>query len=318
MERLLPAEIERRLAARELEDLPRLRRVEQTLRELRGHVFEMPPPGTPVLQPFSGGLDTTAVAALLLEEHGLEIYPVYIARKHSYERPERAAVEFWTRYFQDRYAGRFHDPLFIEAPFPPLEIRWAYEMVENLPIRERSRQIYGDPFYSSLLCLYAAQTARFYEMTRGVRIRTLVTGFMRSDGEVKIDHTLTTLRSTTLTMCLLSQDHDWQMTAIPIEPELGYFYDKAAFIRWATERSIPLERTRSSCQSGELRHCGRCLICDVRRFAFKAAGVPDPTDYAVPAAVGFAYRARRKAKDRLTKVLGTFATVDPWRRRGGG
>jgi 7-cyano-7-deazaguanine synthase len=69
--------------------------------------------------------------------------------------------------------------------------------------------------------------------------------------------------------------------------------DKAAVIRLGVELGVPLALTLScmnprdglhTAQAGSvaaLLHCGRCSKCRERRDAFAAAGVPDPTAYAV-------------------------------------
>jgi 7-cyano-7-deazaguanine synthase len=43
---------------------------------------------------------------------------------------------------------------------------------------------------------------------------------------------------------------------------------------------LPLEHTFSCLRPAAGRHCGRCNKCHERRTGFRAAGVPDPTEYA--------------------------------------
>lgn len=277
--RLSKREIQKILKERELEDPSLIREIESLLEKKRGYIFKMPTPKTPVILLFSGGLDTTITAAIIMEEFGLEIYPVFTRRGHPYQYAEERAVKFFTSYFQKRYPGLFHNPIKVGAYFPPKEIRWAYEKVENKPFKKGSKQIWGDFFYSDLLCTYAAQCAYYLQIIKNLHVRTIFTAYMRSDGEAKIDMTLTTLRGVMLGICMVTHDFDWQITSIPLEKELGFFYDKDYFIRWAYERGIPLEKTRSSCRSKLSVHCGSCLLCSVRREAFKKAGVPDRTLY---------------------------------------
>jgi 7-cyano-7-deazaguanine synthase len=48
-------------------------------------------------------------------------------------------------------------------------------------------------------------------------------------------------------------------------------------------RGLPLHLTFSCIQPvADRRHCGRCSKCYERAAAFRAAGLPDPTDYAQP------------------------------------
>jgi 7-cyano-7-deazaguanine synthase len=70
--------------------------------------------------------------------------------------------------------------------------------------------------------------------------------------------------------------------ASPIEiaaPFLGM--DKADVIKLGQSLGVRLELTLSCMQPTEGMHCGQCSKCRERRDAFREAGVPDPTEYAV-------------------------------------
>jgi 7-cyano-7-deazaguanine synthase len=53
---------------------------------------------------------------------------------------------------------------------------------------------------------------------------------------------------------------------------------KTDVLRRAT--GMPLEHTFSCMRPAGTRHCGRCNKCHERQEAFRAAGIPDPTEYA--------------------------------------
>jgi len=57
--------------------------------------------------------------------------------------------------------------------------------------------------------------------------------------------------------------------------------DKSEVVRLGVELGVPLELTLSCMNPQNGRHCGQCSKCRERRDAFRGAGVPDPTDYAV-------------------------------------
>jgi 7-cyano-7-deazaguanine synthase len=57
---------------------------------------------------------------------------------------------------------------------------------------------------------------------------------------------------------------------------------KSAVVRLGIDLGVPLGLTLSCMNPRSARHCGRCSKCRERRDAFLDAGVPDPTDYAVP------------------------------------
>lgn len=70
--------------------------------------------------------------------------------------------------------------------------------------------------------------------------------------------------------------------ATPMEiaaPFLGLH--KADVIKLGQSLRVPLELTLSCMQPTDGIHCGRCSKCRERRDAFREAGVPDPTAYAV-------------------------------------
>ncbi|MCL4338897.1 7-cyano-7-deazaguanine synthase [Patescibacteria group bacterium] len=267
------------LKSRKLENMKLISYVEDFFRKERGYIFKMPNQGEQVILLFSGGLDTSIVAAILMEIYKLEIYPVFTRRGHPYQHAEEKAADYFTKFFQNRYPGQFHDLIKINTSFPPTEIRWAYEKVENKPINKNSNQLWGDYFYSNLLVTFGAQCAYFLQIIKNFKIRTIFTAYMKSDGEGKLDMTLTTMRGIMLGVCLVTHDMNWQITSLPLEKEIGFFYDKDYFIKWATKHNIPLEKTRSSCRAKSDQHCGRCLICYIRQKSFKNAGIQDKTNY---------------------------------------
>lgn len=56
---------------------------------------------------------------------------------------------------------------------------------------------------------------------------------------------------------------------------------KSEIVRIGFEMGVRFEKTWS-CYKGGQQHCGACATCYARQEAFARAGVPDPTDYAVP------------------------------------
>ena len=70
-------------------------------------------------------------------------------------------------------------------------------------------------------------------------------------------------------------------TALAIAAPFRHLH-KADVVRLGVELGVPMELTLSCMQPIGDRHCGRCSKCRERRDGFKAAGVTDPTVYAVP------------------------------------
>lgn len=60
--------------------------------------------------------------------------------------------------------------------------------------------------------------------------------------------------------------------------------DKAGITKLGCALGVDFSHTWSCYKGGE-RHCGRCGTCVERLEAFQLAGVPDPTDYAMPSSL---------------------------------
>lgn len=280
--KLSKKQIDHILRLRPLENLKTIQELESIFMKRRGYVIKSPSPGEKVIVPFSGGLDSVTISTILMQIYKVEIYPLFTCRGQSYQHAEEVTAQYFYEYFQKRFPGQFHPIKKVTALFPPMEIRDAYEKVENKPVKKGSPQIWGDYFYIPLLHITAVQYAYNLQIKHGFKIRTVISGVMARDGNGKQDHTLTCLRSIMMQVCAATNDYTWQVYAFPIEKELGFFYDKDFFVKWGTANKVPLAKTRSSCKSTSLYHCGICHLCSMRRSAFKRAEIPDPTIYRPP------------------------------------
>lgn len=273
--------IEKILLERELEDLGVLKTVEKILLSKRGYVFKMPKPGTPVISLMSGGLDTTVVTAILMEEFKLRVYPVYFNREIEHSKMAIKATFFFSKIFSKAYPNLFHHPKVLSLTFPPKEISEIIFSTDSpeTKIKKGSNQRRGIPFQPALYAYNSLLYTHYLKEIEKIKIRDIFGAWIPSNTDWYAYETLTSLREIMFDICSMTKDYSWQYTSLPMEKELGFFYDKDYFIRWAYERGIPLEKTRSSCRSRLPVHCGSCLLCSVRREAFKKAGVPDRTLY---------------------------------------
>jgi 7-cyano-7-deazaguanine synthase in queuosine biosynthesis len=249
------------------EDPILLRRIEDILIKQRGWVFRMPPPGSSVMLSISGGLDTTISAAILMEEWGLKVWPFFIRRGQRSEAQEEESVKFFTEWFSKRYSGLFQPVQFMTAPNPPLEIK--------APIAGMTYPMRDTAFFS-----FGIQYAISLEKQGKETIRTIFCGYTIEEAALHPRNTLTTLRSFTLHACIANNDFRWQITALPLERSIGYYFGKRELIQWAFQHNIPIEKTRSCVESTQI-HCGECWFCTQRKRRFLAAGVPDKTEYLV-------------------------------------
>ncbi len=243
--------------------------IEDLLVKQRGYIYKQPAPGTPVVVSLSGGADSTIVMAMLLEEFDLEVYPYFMQRSQSNITEERKSVDFFMDYFKKRYPGQVRDLAVMNVPNPANEIK------KNLTPEIQGNV--GHPLRNAIITGYGVQYA-YGLAAQGLHIRNIFCSFVPSDANHLHHSTLTAVRALTFQICVDMGDFDWQICALPIEKELGYYFDKDVLVRWATEKNLPLEKTRT-CYGGEPLHCGICAACYDRKRGFEEAGIKDKTQY---------------------------------------
>lgn len=249
------------------EDPQLLREIEKILKNKRGWVFRMPSPGDAVLLSLSGGLDTMIVAAILMEVWKLRIYPFFVRRGQRAEEAEVESSLFLAEWSRQRYPGLFQDIQFMTAANPPLEIK--------APIAGMTYPMRDSVFFS-----FGIQYAIGLEKKGLEPIRTIFCGYVAEEATFHPRTTLTALRAFTLHACIANNDFRWQITSLPLERTIGYYFGKRELIQWAAAHDFPIEKTRSCIEAGPI-HCGECWSCIQRKRRFYAAGVTDPTKYLV-------------------------------------
>lgn len=272
------SELAAELATRELEDPELIATIDALLSRRRGHVFAMPPPGSPVVFQMSGGTDSLVTASYLMGERGLTLYPLFLKRGHDRCQRELDAIEAGFEELRARHPGQLM-PLFApEVRVPPLEMRRVLIGKANQRLAEGSNQRRGIPMYATLLAAYSVQFGYWLEASEGIVTRTVLCSAHADDGRQMAHHTITGLRAAMLDACAQTQDWHWQLSSPWIEPALGRFATKAQVLAWGHQRHLPLHETWSCYRDGEAQ-CGTCLGCQLRRDAFTEAGVADSTRY---------------------------------------
>lgn len=287
-------EISRAIAANRINDAAVIDRLEKILMLKRGHIFKIPKKGSPVIALMSGGLDTTVVVAMLLEKYGLQVYPLFINRMLPHGKKIRKSIAFFSRYFHRRYPKQFHPVFEMKMTVPPEEVREVILQHENDVIKYQNRK--GAPLQPSFYANYGVYYAKHLEESEGVRIRTIIGAWLPSNSEWYGYESFQSFRAIMLSLCCVDSDFSWQFTSLPMERELGFFFDKDALVRIGVSYNLPLEKTWT-CYKGERRHCGTCPPCSTRIKAFLSAGVPDRTRY------GDGVTAREKIKNYLKMIL---------------
>lgn len=268
--------IRKKISANRINDLQLLDRLEKTLTELRGNIFRMPKEGTPVVAFMSGGLDTTVMLNMLLEQYKLDVYPLFINRRLPHEKKIKQSIQFFTRYFINKYPKRFHSPFEICLSIPPTELKSVLLQHENDIIRDQIRK--GVSLQPSLYAHYAIFYAKYLEESVGIRPRTIFGAWLPSNSEWYGYESIVALRSIMLNLCCLDNDFAWQFTSLPMEKELGFYFDKDILIKIGAALHITLEKTWTCYRGGRI-HCGACPPCGVRMESFQKAGVSDLTRY---------------------------------------
>lgn len=251
------------------ENVETLISLENDLIRMRGHVFQMPQPGTPVVASLSGGCDSVIAMGILLKEYRLEVYPFFIDRGQRSLKYEHKSAKYFTKLYQDRYPGQCKDLMEIKLQNPAQEIKHLL----NKKLIEGT----GYPMRNSIIMEYGVQYA-FGMKSHGKHIRDLFCSFVSCDGDYGAQTTLTALRSLMHHVCVDMGDASWQITSLPIEKEIGYYLDKDDLLKWADINNIPVEKTRS-CFFDKEDHCGYCYACKHRKESFEISGIKDKTKY---------------------------------------
>lgn len=277
IEKLTNKTINQLIGKQVLENPDLLNEIETIFKKKRKKIIDLPKPGSSVILLVSGGLDSSTVWYYLMKEYGLIVYPIFFNRGQKRVKIEREAVEFFGKILKKKYPLLYREPKYFNVFIPPMEIRFTITKVSNNPINDLG-QWRGIPAYTNILYSYALQYAQYIEITTSTKIRTIFGGFVKSDGKTMTDQTLTAIRAVNLSLCATTGDFSWQVIALPIEKELGFYYDKPVFIKWATKNHYPIEKSRT-CIEPTPFHCGTCVSCIHRKHMFELAKVKDKTIY---------------------------------------
>ena len=261
-----------------LEDIEYIKNVEKQLIKRRGYIFKMPKKKTPVILMFSGGLDSTTICDILLRKYGLQVFPLHLRRGQIRMPIEEKAVADLSKYFSKKFPKLYHQPQIVNAFIPPLEFRFDVTAHAEVKANKKNDQWLGIPMYTSMAAEYAVNYAVHLEKSQGIKIRDIFFGIMSKDGLVMKYETLTFLRSATNHICQLMGDYSWQVSSLPVEKELGYYFDKEPLIQWCAKYKVPIHKS-FSCLDPHYFHCGHCYYCKRRKNISKKTGEKDNTFY---------------------------------------
>jgi len=260
------------------EDLKLVKIADNIFKEKRGYVVKMPRKGSPVVCCMSGGGDAVSTIFILMNEFGYKVFPFFINRGQSCLKWERGAIHYYDKIFRKKFPNLYNETLEIKVATP------AREYKDNL--REVKKKFYGVehsahvsyPVRNSIIFLTGAEYALSLR-NKDTKIDTVFVAHVSSDTSYHCS--LTWQRLLNLEACHVLNDWKFQFISLPIEPELGNYFDKDVFVKYCHEKGFDLSYTRSCIKPGKI-HCGTCPCCWDRRRCFLEAGIEDKTRYLKP------------------------------------
>ncbi len=246
-----------------------LKTIEDILLNERGYVSKSPV-NEDVVVVYSGGLDSTVMLNIVIEDWNVKVHPLYIRRGAAAEKFEEEAFDYFVDFYRQRYPENVGEAAKLDCKIPPLEFK------ENFP-KELAETV-GHPLRNSTIDNLAVMYAVALNGKYGLDIHTVLTGSV-GDDSTEPEAGLLSLRAQTLNTCIQLGDWQWQITAPMTDPELGDVLYKANLIKYAAAKEIPLGKTRTCFSDNELAD-GTCIGCRKRLEAFNVAGARDTIHYA--------------------------------------
>ncbi len=262
-------------------------KINQLLKFIRGYSAQFPPPHTHVLLLLSGGLDSSLLWLLLAKKYQLQVHPFHLHPSQT-ARAQTQSIHRLLPFFRSTLGKLYHSPIFIpfDLPQPPSTSNLTPPHLEtwaqaNLTFNSKTNQLKLFPisnptrfFHYTALAIHYAHQLR---LTHSYNLTHIFFGLVPDDTTLNRESTLTTLRSLTLTTCIIFGDPDWQLLT-PLDKSLNFYYPKAKLIQYGAKFNFPFQHTWSCDYNGRYQ-CGLCYNCKGRKLAFDQAKVPDPTIY---------------------------------------
>ena len=217
----------------------------------------------------SGGLDSTIGTARAIEEWGSVIHPLFIRRHARATVYEERAFDLITQDYLKRYYGKFLEPKKLEMEVPPTELKSGLTKVRLDEI--------GHAMRNAVLQSIGVQYSAWLNDNENLNIRTILAANVGNDF---LPHSsIQAYRAMNVLVCTDQNDWSWQVGSPFTEPTLeGRPLFKADNIKWAVERKLPLQFTRTCINDCDIPD-GTCGECVDRLKAFKEAEISDPLEY---------------------------------------
>lgn len=283
-------QIDRILSQKENESLREIILIEKIIKNISQKGIEMPPPKTPVLLLFSGGIDSTTLLYLLVKKYKLIVYPfVNLTSETGLDHKNITLIYELITPLKNEYPSLVQDAFFFKHKLVPKEIKQqtiqAYKNNPELILKKSDQNNIFHQEIPDMMSQYLSPCLQYIDLIKireNIDINYLFIGLVANDGDVVKSQTLTSIRSTNLTT-ILSTKNKSQFKIIPffIERNFSLFMDKIDVIKMANVLGVPLEKTWS-CYQNDYIQCGICLDCLIRKENLKKANVKDKTEYFHP------------------------------------
>ncbi len=234
----------------------------------RGYISKVPK-NEDVVFIFSGGLDSSITLDKIINDWGVRIFPLFVRRSARATKFEEESVKYFVEYYKQKYPSHMEELEIIETEVPPLSFK-------KYPESDRLQKL-GHPMRNAVLQSLGVQYAQKLRATQSPNLHTVLTATV---GDDSFPHSsLQALRSVNLGVCIDTGDWEWLVTSPLVDTEFeGRPLFKKDLIKYAIEKGLPLEKTRTCIEGGELPD-GTCPECLCRLKAFDDAGEIDPTNY---------------------------------------
>jgi 7-cyano-7-deazaguanine synthase in queuosine biosynthesis len=267
-----PEEIKKvmeRVKKAQINYFPNIKRIDDILLAERGFIANKPT-NEDIVVLYSGGLDSTIMIQKSVEDWRVRVHPLYIRRGASAEKYEEAAFDYFINFFRERFPDNIGEISKLDCQIPPPTFKkdFPWELAQSIghPLRNSTMQ--------NIAIMYSVALNGKYNLN----IRTVLSASTKDD-DAEPEQGLLSLRSQTLNTCISLGDWKWQITSPFTDEELiDKPWGKSDLIKYALEKKIPLEKTRSCFSESEIPD-GTCVACYKRINAFNSIQMLDPLQY---------------------------------------
>jgi len=266
------SEIWKDLKKRPLEDIEVIKTIEKFFLKKRGYIFKMPSPGENIILLLSGGADSIVLWDILMSKYKLNVYPLFVSEKKGFLKlidHQYRSIKYFEKYYKKKNKKLFHSSFTISIG-NNLKKEIAHSILKNP--QELLNHMCEDGGinvrnYSTTSMFVSASLSysKLLKIKKNIKIKTIFTGNLSTDGLLAQHQTLTALRSVMFDICNTSGDYTLQTASLFIEKELGYFFSKDFVVNWAKIHNIPLHKTWTCWNRTGLFPCGTCVTCRYRK-----------------------------------------------------